>query len=42
MMRWLSAFKIPITDYPNIDRFFNTVSARPAVAAALAEEFKGK
>jgi glutathione S-transferase len=40
-LRWLASNKIALSDYPNLHRFFNAVAARPAVAAALAEELKG-
>lgn len=37
-LRWVPAFKVSLADYPNVQRFFNTVAARPAVQAALEEE----
>ncbi len=41
MLRWLPAHKIMLADYPNLQKFFNAVMARPTVAAALIEELKG-
>lgn len=40
VLRWLVTQKIEISDYPEVHRFFNEVSARPAVRAALEEELK--
>lgn len=39
-LRWLGTQKVEISDYPELQRFFNEVSARPAVRAALEEELK--
>lgn len=39
-LRWLVSQKINISDYPEVHRFFNEVSERPAVRAALEEELK--
>lgn len=39
-LRWVPSFKISLSDYPHVQRFFNTVSARPAVQAALQEDLR--
>jgi glutathione S-transferase len=38
ILRWLASFNISLSEYPNVLRFFQTVSERPAVKSALEEE----
>lgn len=38
MLLWLSKFKIDLTQWPNLDRYYNNLKQRPSIKKSLEEE----